>query len=104
MKKIILISILTIILASCTTTMNLGSRIKQLELGMTKQQTIAILGNAYDVIGSGFTQDGKEETLLFTGLNGPSYVIHFLDNKLVEFYLQRYPQPMQQNVTIVTED
>ena len=107
MEKNILILFSTIILVSCASTFgtaNLGSRVKQLEPGMTKQEVCNVLGNAYDLIGSGFTQEGKEETLKYYGLNGPNYVFHFVDNTLVEFYREHIPQPMQQNVTIVKEE
>jgi len=107
MKKIISIIFLTLILVSCASTFgtaSLGSRVKRLELGMTKQEVCGILGNAYDLIGSGFTQEGREETLKYYGLNGPNYIFHFVENTLVEFYKEQAQQPLQQNVTIIKEE
>lgn len=88
-KKTILSLLLVGLLSSCASTLGivgLGSKMKKLELGMTKQETLGILGNAYDIIAASQTPDGKLEIYRFAGMNTYSYTVYFLENKLIEWH------------------
>lgn len=104
MKRITLIASIVILLSACASQFgvaNLGSKVKQLEIGMTKKEVIKVLGTSYDIIGAGRTPQGTEETIRYSGLNAYGYyVFHFLDNELMEFYHEVPPQPIEQNVNI----
>ena len=88
-KRTLLSLLLICILSSCASTfgiVSLGSKMKQLEIGMTKAETLSILGNTYDVIAASQTPDGKLEVLRFVGMNSGFYTIYLLDSKLVEWH------------------
>ncbi|HCO66484.1 MAG TPA: hypothetical protein DIT04_01835 [Dysgonomonas sp.] len=100
MKKVkfltlVLMLVVSFSFSSCGTT-NLGSKLKRIEIGMTKREVIDILGNTYDVIGARDTPDGALETLRYTNItvDGPiPYIVNFLDGKLVEWFKEpsNYP-------------
>lgn len=77
------------LLSSCASAfgvVGLGSKMKKLELGMTKEETLNVLGNSYDVIATSQTPEGKLEIFRFYGMNTFSYSTYFLDGKLVEWH------------------
>ncbi|MBB4036970.1 hypothetical protein GGR21_002884 [Dysgonomonas hofstadii] len=83
--------------SSCGT-MNLGSKLKNVEIGMTKKEVTNILGNSYDVVAARDTPDGPLEVLRYTGvtIDGDKYyIVNFLNGKLVEWFLEtgRLPHP-----------
>ncbi len=89
MKKIIAILILVLTLSSCAGTMNLGSKVKQVEIGMSKHEVISKLGKSYDVKGAVKTPDGTLETInYYDSLYGYSYIFNFLNGDLVEWYYE----------------
>lgn len=104
MKRIMLIASLIILLSGCASQFgvaNLGSKVRQIEIGMTKKEVVKILGTSYDVVGAGWREQGKEEVIKYYGLNAYGYyVFHFLDNELMEFYHEMPPQPIDHNVNI----
>ena len=76
------------LLSSCASTFGiagLGNKMKKLEIGMTKQETLSILGNAYDVVAASQTPEGSLEILRFIGM-GNFFTVYLLDNKLVEWH------------------
>lgn len=81
---------------SCGTTMNMGSKLKKIEIGMTKQEVINILGNTYDVVAARDTPDGTLEILRYTGMTIDGYypyLVNFLDGKLVEWFMESAVPP-----------
>lgn len=104
MKRIALIAFLMVLLSACASTFgvaNLGSKVKKVEVGMTKSEVVKILGNSYDFVGSSRTPHGVEETITYSGLNSVGYyVFHFLDNELMEFYMETPMKPLEQNINI----
>ena len=102
-RKVLYSLLLVGLLASCASTFgvaNLGSKVKKLELGMSKKEALNILGKTYDVVAVSQTPEGNVEILSFFGTNGPTYIVHFLDGKLVEYHLDR---PMPGNNIIINE-
>lgn len=92
MKKIkflVALIILTccISLSSCGT-MNLGSKLKNVEIGMTKKEVTSILGNNYSVVTARQTPEGALEVLRYVSPFEGIYIVTILDGKLVEWYHQ----------------
>ena len=109
MKKRLFRSLLCIfsivLLFSCITT-KLESGLQKLELGMTKQNVISVLGKGYKILGSGTTPDGDLETWIYTdgnviaGSTSERIVLNFLDGRLDEWhreYLPPKPAPEPRN-------
>lgn len=94
MKRILYTSILILVLVSCGT-MNLTSKMKQVEIGMTKQELVSKLGKSYNPKGAVKTPDGTLETIsYYDNITGESYVLNLLNGKLVEWYNEgQKPQP-----------
>jgi len=93
-KYLLSLIILTCALSftSCGATFNMGSRLKKLEIGMTKSEVIKILGNSYDVVGARETPDGTIEIWRYTGVNmsdgNPTYIVNILNGRLVEWFAE----------------
>lgn len=85
-KRIFLAVALIIAMCSCSTS-NLNSRVKNLELDMTKKEVVKVLGNSYEVKSAVRTPEGyKLEIYRFYGnLLSNDYIVHFLDGVLVEW-------------------
>ncbi|MDU1904806.1 MAG: hypothetical protein E6772_08485 [Dysgonomonas sp.] len=97
MKKIFTLLLSVVILTSCASAFgiaDLGSRVKKLELGMSKREALGILGNTYDVQVASRTGDGDLEILKFTSMTSYNYLVHFLDGRLVEWHKDIPPQPI----------
>lgn len=95
MKKIITILVLVFTLSACAGTMNLGNKVKQIEVGMSKHEVISKLGKSYDMKGAVKTPDGTLETIsYYDSLYGYSYIFNFLDGDLVEWYYEPMSTPV----------
>jgi hypothetical protein len=79
-----------ILFSSCgvTGSMNMGRKIKNVEIGMTKKEVIDILGNTYEVMAARDTPDGTLEVLRYSGFWGHTYIVNFVDGKLVEWFVE----------------
>lgn len=88
-QRLILCFTLSFLLVSCGTSLQTG--IRQVQLDMSKQEVISILGNEYQVLTMQKTDQGYLEILRYTtntiqdNKYVPSYyyILHFLDGKLV---------------------
>ncbi|WP_165022609.1 MULTISPECIES: hypothetical protein [unclassified Dysgonomonas] len=98
--------LLVIVLTSCASTFgvaNLNSKIKKLELGMTKKEALSIVGKEYDLVVASQTADGRLEVLRFTPVAGRIYLLHFLNGELVEYH-EEVPFHGPRDVRIINED
>lgn len=88
------LNILTVILCSfvlfaCGTTANVGSKIKKVELGMSKKEVVRILGDSYAPLGAVVTEKGNLETVRYTSTwTDEYYFVNFLDGRLVEWFVE----------------
>ena len=77
---------------------SLDSKVKQLRLGMTKQEVVSVLGARYTHLEAIAVPEGDLETIAYSdNLYGNSYTIRFLNNKLVEWFAgipDRSPVPV----------
>jgi len=103
MKRILLnkfflfILFCTVALCSCGV-WSLDSKVKQLRLGMSKQEVVNVLGTSYTHLEAIAVTEGDLETIAYSdNLYGNSYTIRFLNDKLVEWFAgtpNRTPVPV----------
>jgi hypothetical protein len=101
MKKIkwMYVLLATFLLTSCGTLMQpyqMDSKMKDIELGMTKKKVISILGKDFESAGARMTSEGSIETISYktasmTENTEGYYLLSFKDGKLVEWFKEKYP-------------
>lgn len=87
------------LLTSCGTLMQpyqMDSKMKDIELGMTKKKVISILGKDFESAGARMTSEGSIETISYktasmTENTEGYYLLSFKDGKLVEWFKEKYP-------------
>lgn len=91
-KKLFIALSLTFLLSACGA-YNGASKVKQITLGMTKEQVISIMGNNYKADGAIDHPDGVIEIISYHGIEDamsyPKDVIYFFriqNGKLIEWY------------------
>ncbi len=100
MKKIVCLCIAILLLSSCAAS-RFESKIKEVELGMSKRKVVSILGTGYEPAGARMTIDGPVETISYRAtslIRGEEdcYILSFQNGKLVEWFKEIYPvQPNQ---------
>lgn len=108
MKKILFILFIlftVFIYTSCATVYgpNMDKLSQQLELGMSRQEAISIMGKDFFVESAHQEREGKMEVLHFKSLYYSEYLLYFLNGELVEFHRYIKPVPMQQEIRVVKE-
>lgn len=68
-------------------------RAQQLELGMSKQDAINIMGNDYYIESSFQAPEGNVLILHFRSTYYSEYLLYFLNNELTEFHKYIPPRP-----------
>lgn len=96
--KIFYSLLLVLLFTACGTSTlgvkNLDEKVKKLEIGMSKKQTLKILGKDYDLVAVSKTPEGNLETLRFVSVVGTIYIVNILDGEFVEFYVEKpYTEP-----------
>ncbi|MDU1891428.1 MAG: hypothetical protein E6767_12135 [Dysgonomonas sp.] len=90
-QKFCFILLLACTLTACGTA-NLGSKMRKIEIGMTKKEVTSILGDSYDVMRAIKTPEGTLDVWKYTpSMSVNMYMLHFLDGKLVEWFLDVDP-------------
>ncbi len=97
MKKKILIFfiILTpfLLLSSCASSgrraTNMGTKSRLLQIGMTKDEAVTIMGKTYERINSVETPNGHRETIRYINSWPPNYILYFLDDSLIEWHEEK---------------
>lgn len=89
-------------LTSCGTmisAINMDSRMKKIELGMSKKKVISILGSNYEQAGARMTSDGSMESISYYAVSTTEayYILTFKDGELVEWFKEKAPQQKQHN-------
>lgn len=92
-KKIICAIVTICLLTACSTIKDsfyMGKKIKEIELGMSKEKVISILGKNYSPLGAVDTPNGKLETIRYTHPISQTYsvyyVLNFRDSVLEEWH------------------
>jgi len=84
---------LTLAFTSCGSS-SLVNKAKKLEIGMTKQEVVNIMGNDYITIAARQTPEGALETVKYGTYY--LYIISFMDGKLVEWVYEEFIPNQQQ--------
>ena len=87
-----------LLLTSCGTLMQpyqMDSKMKDIELGMTKKEVISILGKDFESAGARMTS-GSIETISYKTASMSEntegyYLLSFKDGKLIEWFKEKYP-------------
>lgn len=108
MKKLIpFIFLITLIVSSCGVYHNHNKdnekKVKDLYIGMTKQEALEIMGDKYIVELISQEDDGVLEILKYEAIFYP-YLLHFLNNTLTTFNLYYPPCIPEQEITIKKEE
>ncbi|MCD8103077.1 MAG: hypothetical protein LUE26_11005 [Alistipes sp.] len=93
--RMLIVPLAAVLLLSCGVTAGLGTRVKKLSVGMSKQETVRIMGNSYDIAHSVMTPEGDVvEIYRYTeALVGYDYEVEFFNDVLVRFtMLERAPK------------
>lgn len=94
LSKILATGIILVAFLSSCGVWNLDSKMKNLELGMTKQEVVNRIGAGYTSLGAISTPDGNLETVRYQGSEfDRDYVVRFLDGRLVEWFVDRPSAP-----------
>lgn len=92
MKKILfsLILIMSVGLSSCRSVLDY---VKKVELGMTKQEVIKIMGKDYSRSAAFVGDDNSDmELIRYEGIREYDYLFTFRNNKLIEWHEEIKPQ------------
>ena len=97
MTKKIIYSLFFILVFTACGTSGLMNKTKQLQLGMSRQEATALLGNNYRVVAARQTPEGGLEVLRYGPdiLDTSIYMLNFIDGRLVEWY-EEVPPPIQE--------
>ena len=101
MVKGIYVLLTMFLLMGCATVMNpykMDNRMHKIELGMTKQKVISILGKDFESAGARITPDGpiesisyKTVTMTIADYSEGYYILSFKNGILVEWFKEKTP-------------
>lgn len=81
MKKILLTLFLAITLASCGTAYN--NQLKQVELGMTQEQIVSLMGDKYTIVDQ---KDYNNQTIEYIDRYKNHWYFQFVDGHLYKWF------------------
>ena len=81
MKKLILTLLVAFALTACGTAYN--TQLKQVQLGMTPEEVVNLMGNKYNVVSQ---KDSGNQTLGYVDRYKNHWLFQFVDGKLVKWY------------------
>lgn len=91
MKKLIFALFITTILTACSSKIY-NSALQKIELGMTQEQVIDLMGNDYTVTNEQIVNNQEQVTLRYIDYFKNQWYFNFLDNRLVKWYKVAEPQ------------
>lgn len=95
MRNLLIIFTICTICSSCAVfygdNYNSSKKAQQLQIGMTKQEAINVMGNKYIIESTSQEEDGLLEIIKYYSRSDVPYLLHFLNGKLVLF--NRYYPP-----------
>ncbi len=86
MKKILFIALIATILSACGTNKVYNSALKQIELGMTQQEVISLMGDKFNTSGVSEARGKEQETLEYVDRYKNHFFFTFLDGQLNKWY------------------
>lgn len=107
MKNVLLAFVFCFTLSSCAVffgdNYNNTKKIQQLQLGMSKDEAIRVMGNKYIIESSSIEEDGTLEVIKYDAQTDVPYLLHFLNGELVVFNRYYPPYVPEQKVVIKNE-
>lgn len=107
MKKLLSFLIICLLFSSCTIIHGVNydnsKKVQKLQLGMDKEEAIAIMGKEYIIESTSREKEGTLEILRYYSPYDVTYLLHFLDGNLISFNKYYPPHVPQHNVTIKHE-
>lgn len=95
-KNLVLISLLACFLSACVTgnyAWSINEDIKKVQIGMTKNEVIQVLGKNYTITSASKDDEGNYiEVLGYESVYDEEYKLKFINNKLVEWNRERIPK------------
>ena len=86
MKKIVFIAIIAILSVACGSMKVYNSQLKQVELGMTRQQLVTLMGDKYETTGTRYIEGKEYEVLEYKDMYKNHFFFEFSDNSLYKWY------------------
>lgn len=86
MKKVILALLLGTILFACGSVKVYNSQLKQIELGMTIEQVVSLMGNDFTVVQNNTVNNTVNETIEYVDIYKNHWFFDFQNNSLVKWY------------------
>lgn len=86
MKKILFIAFIATVLSACSSMKVYNSALKQIELGMTREQVVSLMGDKYKTTGISSAQGKEQETLEYKDMYKNHFFFVFLDGHLNKWY------------------
>lgn len=90
--RLMMFSLVIIFLTSCgsmASMINADRNIRKVELGMSRNEVVSIMGKDFRVLGASRTEEGDIETIGYDNANDELYLLDFLEGKLVGYELTR---------------
>lgn len=86
MKKILFIAFIATVLTACGSMKVYNSALKQIELGMTKQEVVSLMGDKYTTTGVSEVKGKQQETLEYKDMYKNHFFFVFVDDHLNKWY------------------
>ncbi|QIK56036.1 lipoprotein [Dysgonomonas sp. HDW5A] len=86
MKKILFIAFIATVLSACGSMKVYNSALKQIELGMTRQEVVSLMGDKYTTSGVTRVQGKEQETLEYKDMYKNHFFFVFVDGHLNKWY------------------
>lgn len=106
-KNMGLLVILIMTFSSCSVfygaNHDISEKVKELRIGMSKEETLSIMGKAYTIESTSLEPDGMVEVIKYYSSYTP-YLVHFLNDELVAFNRFYPPMVPEQKVIIKQEE
>lgn len=72
--------------ASTIGTLGLENKVKKLRIDMTQEEAFQVVGENYQIMMVSKTEEGDLEILRYISPNRISYLLYFINGKLIEFH------------------
>lgn len=92
MKKVLLALFAMVLLSACGGFKTYNSALKQIELGMTKEQVVSLMGQNYQTSGKTYENNKEYETIEYKDMYKFHWIFEFVDNSLYKWYKETEDQ------------
>lgn len=86
MKKILFVLFVSVLFIGCKSLKTYNEALKQIELGMTKEQVVGLMGNDYQTAGKIYDNNKEYETIEYKDMYKYHWIFQFENNSLYKWY------------------